>query len=61
MRAINSSIINWELHLLKVPKTRFTTKIDDPFKYERPYRKWIKLLVRKVKKYFRKRKSDVFN
>jgi hypothetical protein len=39
MKTINQYIINWELHLLKVPPIKFTTEIYDPF--QSPVKRWL--------------------
>ena len=51
MKYYNSSIINWDLHLIKVPKTKFDTKIEDPFRS--PLKKWFTSKLFKIKRIFR--------
>jgi len=53
MKNYSSSIINWDLHLIKVPKTKFNTKIDDPFKSH--FKKWLFINLKKIKRLFWKK------
>lgn len=53
MKQTNDCIINWELHLLKVPRTKFASKIDDPF--QSPLKRWLSERIQKFKGIFRKK------
>ena len=52
MKIINQNIINWDLHLLKVPRIKFTTEIYNPF--QSPVKRWLITKLLKIKKMFRK-------
>ena len=53
MKNYSSSIINWDLHLIKVPKTKFDTKIDDPFRSH--LKRWLFAKLLKIKRVFHRK------